>query len=161
MHFLDDGYSIDYIHREYGIDHTLLKVLYSLYQAGGEASLKKKSTVKISAEQKLAAIRDFEDNGLPLDEIFYKYNVSSSAFNQWRKKYASGGIESLQSDVRGRPRKDMGRPKKYKEPRTDLERLQEENLGLKIELELLKKVNALVKEKENRLRELGRKPSKN
>lgn len=53
----------------------------------------------------------------------------------------------------------MGRPKK-KAPQTELEKLREENLKLRIENELLKKVTALVEEKEARLHKIGRKPSK-
>ncbi len=58
--------------------------------------------------------------------------------------------------------KDMGRPKKKKpEEMTELERLRYENECLRTENALLKKVRALVEEREARLREIGRKPSKN
>ena len=53
----------------------------------------------------------------------------------------------------------MGRPKKQK-PQTELERLRYENEYLRAEVALLKKVKALVEEREKRLRETGRKPSK-
>ena len=57
---------------------------------------------------------------------------------------------------------DMGRPKKKKlEEMTELERLRYENERLRAENALLKKVRALVEEREARLREIGRKPSKN
>ena len=60
---------------------------------------------------------------------------------------------------RGDPKKDhMARPKK-KEPQTELEKLQAENLRLRAENALLKKVKALVEEQEARARLSGRKPS--
>ena len=59
---------------------------------------------------------------------------------------------------RGRPT-GMGRPKK-KKPETELEKLRDEVLRLKIENELLKKVKALVEAREARLYEIGHKPSK-
>ena len=158
---LDAGYSITYIHSNFGINATLLKTLYLSYKELGIAGLQKKKNIKFSVEQKLSVILEFENNNLSLDEVYYKYSISESAFNQWRKEYASGGTEALRADGRGRPRKAMERPKRRKEPQTELEKLQEENLRLKIELELLKKVDALVREKENRLKELGRKPSRN
>ena len=46
----------------------------------------------------------------------------------------------------GRP-PGMGRPKKNSKPLTELERLQKENLELKTEIALLKKVRALVEER--------------
>ena len=56
----------------------------------------------------------------------------------------------------------MGRPRKKKpEEMTELERLRYENERLRAENALLKKVRALVEERESRLRQIGRKPSKN
>jgi len=158
---LDEGYTTKYIERTYGFSHTFLKQLYRLYQEHGVEGLNKKKNIKYSAEQKLSAIREYEKNELSLDDIYYKYNLSRSAFLQWRKKYQAGGIEALMSDGRGRQRKDMGRPKKRKEPQTELEKLQEENLRLRIENALLKKVDALMREKEARLKGIGQKSSKN
>ncbi len=161
MYMLDDGYSIEYIHRHYGVNSTLLSILYRKYLSEGVDALRKKSYSKLSANDKLLVIREFQDNQLTLEDICYKYNISHSAFSQWRKKYAFGGIEALQSDGRGRARKDMGRPKKHKEPQTEVEVLRAQVERLTIENELLKKVKALVEARENRLKEIGRKPSKN
>ena len=57
---------------------------------------------------------------------------------------------------------DMGRPRKKKpEEMTELELLQLRVKELEAENALLKKVKALVEEREARLREIGQKPSKN
>ena len=59
------------------------------------------------------------------------------------------------------PKKDMGRPRKKKpKEMTELERLRYENECLRAENALLKKVKALVEAREARLKEIGRKPSK-
>jgi hypothetical protein len=56
----------------------------------------------------------------------------------------------------------MGRPKKKKpEEMTELELLQLRVKELEAENALLKKVKALVEAREARLKEIGRKPSKN
>ena len=79
----------------------------------------------------------------------------------WLKTYRTGGIEALSAiKKRGRP-PGMGRPKKVQKPETELERLQRENRELKVELALLKKVKALVEEKEARLRAIGQGQSEN
>jgi transposase-like protein len=105
----------------------------------------------------MMAIEDYEKNGLSLDEVLLKYNVSEGALSVWRKRYSAGDVEALKPGHRGRP--PMGRPKK-KEPQTELEKLQTENERFRAENALLKKVRALVEEREARLRETWRKPSK-
>ena len=72
------------------------------------------------------------------------------------------GYEVLhQKKQRGRPHKEsMARPKK-KEPQTELEKLQAENLRLRAENALLKKVKALVEEQQAQARLNGQKPSTN
>ena len=59
------------------------------------------------------------------------------------------GIEGLESKKKGR----RARTPKPKPPKTRLEELEEENLNLRIENEYLKKLNALVAEREKRERE--------
>ena len=118
----------------------------------------KKKNVRASGAFREAVIRDIEENCLPLFEAAVKYDVSVSQIKVWRRKVREKGHSALYEEKpRGRPPKytTMGRPRKKKpEEMTELERLRAENA-------LLKKVRALVEEREARLREIGRKPSKN
>ena len=152
-----------YIHKKYGIDKEQLIVLKMLYDQGGPKALKKRRPTQADVSTKLSAILDFEQNHLSLVEVLYKYNISQGALYQWRKKYHSGGIDALSADGRGRsPTSNMGRPRKKKpEEMTELELLQLRVKELEAENALLKKVKALVEEREARLLEIGRKPSKN
>ncbi len=163
MRMLEDGYSIHYIHKYYGIDKDLLESLWIMYQENGAIALSKKQYVRADDAFKEEVIRDIEENHIPLHEATIKYNVSVSRMFVWRKIVREHGYEALyQQKAVGRPRKDMGRPKKKKpEEMTELERLRYENERLRAENALLKKVKALVEEREARLREIGRKPSKN
>lgn len=89
------------------------------------------------------------------------YGPSASIIQAWLRIYRKSGLAGLDIEKRrGRP-PHMGRPKKNSKPLTELERLQKENQELKTEIELLKKVRALVQERESRLRKIGQKSSKN
>lgn len=160
MHMLEEGYSVNYIHVHYGINKQLLAQLWEAFQHVDPKALSKKSYTKAIIDRKLCAIRDFEEKHLPLMEILSKYDISESALRSWRKKYCTGGEALLSEDKRGRP-PGMGRPKKkMADQMTELERLQKENQELKTELALLKKVRALVEERNARLYEIGHRSSK-
>ena len=164
MHMLENGYSREHIHRHYGISSELLGYLWSRYKSEGANGLLKKQNVRADYKFKLQVIRDIEENHLPLLDASLKYNVSNTQLYQWRKIAKTQGYDALAiTRPRGRPSKnDMGRPRKKKpEEMTELERLRYENECLRAENALLKKVKALVEEREARLREIGRKPSKN
>lgn len=160
MHMLEDGHSVNYIKRHYGIDDSLLESLWQNYRKTGRKALEKKIYARATIETKRRAIYDFEEKHLPLVEIMTKYDISSSAFYQWRKRYHAGGESLLREKPRGRP-PGMGRPrKKTVERMTELERLQKENQELKTQVALLKKVRALVEERNVRLYGTGHRPSK-
>ena len=164
MHMLENGFTKDYIHRQYGISSSLLGYLWSRYQSEGSSGLLKKRNVKADYGFKLQVVRDIEENHLTLVDASLKYNVSSSRICVWQKIVRTQGYDALAMiRPRGRPPKnDMGRPKKKKpEEMTELELLQLRVKELEAENALLKKVKALVEAREARLKEIGRKPSKN
>ena len=164
MHMLENGYSLNYIERHFGINKKLLEYLWVRYQSEGPSALLKKQNIKADYTFKLQVLRDIEENHLTLVDASLKYNVSTSQINVWQRIVRTQGYDALASiKPRGRPPKnDMGRPRKKKpEEMTELERLRYENECLRAENALLKKVKALVEEREARLREIGRKPSKN
>lgn len=160
MHMLEDGYSVNYIHTHFGIGESLLSLLWKRYQKEGPEALIKKQNTRAGAAIKLKAINDYEEKHLSLVDVISKYDISESALRCWIRKYHAGGIAALNADGRGRPQV-MGRPKKKTvEQMTELERLQKENQELKAEIALLKKVRALVEERNARLYEIGHRPSK-
>ena len=164
MHMLENGCSINSIHEHYGIDKVQLGYLWIRYQSEGPSALFKRQKIKADYAFKLKVLRDIEENHLTLVEASLKYNMCASRIRVWRKIAQTQGYDALAvTRPRGRPPKnDMGRPRKKKpEEMTELERLRYENECLRAENALLKKVKALVEEREARLREIGRKPSKN
>ena len=162
MKMLEGGYSIHYIHTHFGISHSLLESLWLKYQIEGPSSLIKKKYIYSDGAYREKILRDIEDNCLTLSEAAVKYNVSASQIQVWIRKVREFGYKALYViKRRGRPPKDMGRPRKKKpEDMTELERLRYENECLRTENALLKKVRALVEERIARLREIGQKTSK-
>ena len=158
---LDDGYSIDYIHRTYGIGTNRLKFLRAKYLIEGTSSLHIKKYLKADYAFIKQIVLDIEENHITLHAASLKYGASSTGIETWLRMYRQGGFSALEGiKKRGRP-PGMGRPRKNSKPLTELERLQKENQELKTEIALLKKVRALVEERNARLREIGRGPSKN
>ena len=161
MHMLEDGYSINYIYHKYGIGHLRLKKLWLLYQKEGSKVLHRQEYTLSNADFRHKVVLDIENNGISLVQASIKYRVSANRLSIWLKTYRQGGIEALSITKKRGRLQTMGRPKKVQKPETELERLQRENRELKIELALLKKVKALVEEREARLRAIGRGQSEN
>ena len=161
MHMLEDGYSKNHIHCKYGISHERLSKLWLLYQKEGTKVLHRQEYTQSNSTFRHKVVLDIEKNGISLVQASIKYGVSANRLSVWLRIYRTGGVEALSiTRKRGRP-PSMGRPKKVQKPETELERLQRENRELKIELALLKKVKALVEEREARLRAIGRGQSEN
>jgi transposase-like protein len=160
MHLLEDGRSIDSIHKEYGINRAQLLVLWEKYQMCGPVGLEKVKNVKADFGLKQSVVLDIEENHLTLHAASLKYGASPQCISAWLKTYRDEGLAALRmTRKRGRP-SGMGRPKKNSKPLTELERLRKENQELKTEIALLKKVRALVEERNARQREIGRGPSR-
>ena len=161
MRLLMKGKSFSYIHDEYGINGEQLKVLWDKYQRFGSAGLRKTEYIKADFALKKKIVLDIAENHLSLHAASLKYGACPQRISAWLKLYREKGWAALESiKRRGRP-PGMGRPKKDSKPLTELERLRKEVQELKTENALLKKVRALVEERNARLREIGHGPSKN
>ena len=162
MRLLEDGYSIDHIHRKFGIGKGRLQSLWLLYQEHGTSVLHRKPYTQSSGELKQQIMLDIEKNHLTLVQASLKYDISISRLETLLRVVREQGIDTLLiTRKRGRP-PGMGRPRKKKpEEMTELERLRRENHLLKLELEIRKKAQALVEERKARLRAIGQEQSKN
>ena len=116
MHMLENGCSIEYIHKNHGISKGLLGQLWARYQSEGPSGLLKKQNVKADYAFKVNVVRDIEENHLTLVDATLKYNVSIGQLYKWRKIVRTQGYDALSITMpRGRPPKnDMGRPRKKK-----------------------------------------------
>ncbi len=105
---------------------------------------------KYSPEFKLSVILDMREHCLSYHETVRKYNLGNDRqggarlmLQRWERKYLEEGFEGLMKDNRGRPTgKKRGRPPKLTKPVE--EDLIAENQRLRMEIEYLKKLSALV-----------------
>lgn len=160
---IEQGYSIDYICKHRSISHKDLEVLWHRYQKDGPSGLVKKVRRLKDGKTREMILREIDAKCLTLHLAAAKYDVSVNTIIRWRRIAEKGGYEAL---YRGLSETYsailMGRPKKKKlEEMTELERALYENERLRAENALLKKVKALIEEREAQLRNIGRKPSKN
>ena len=131
-------------------------------------SRKKKHNAKYSPEFKLSVIMDMRENHLSYRETARKYwsltrgqeHNYTNRLKEWERIYLEEGAAGLMTERRGR--KSTSRPRKQpldKSVEEDLiaenQRLRERNEYLEAELEYLKKLDALVREREQRS---GKKP---
>ena len=111
---------------------------------------------KYSPEYKLSVILDMRNNHLGIRETERKYSIDHNTFLGWERKYLEEGYEGLMKDNRGRTSvngRKRGRPPKLDEKVE--EDLIAENQRLRMEIEYLKKLSALVLAEEQ---ENGKKP---
>ena len=126
----------------------------------------KKFNTKYSPEFKIAVIMDMRENHLSYRETARKYSIGSNEsqgkdrLRGWERIYLEEGAAGLMAERHGR--KSTDRPRKQsldKSVEEDLiaenQRLRERNEYLEAELEYLKKLDALVREREQRS---GKKP---
>ena len=156
------GEYVGSICRHYHVSEHSVYMWSALYQEHGDFGLcvsNSRRLFRASDELKLMIIAEYEKNSLSLSRISAKFGIGRATIAKWHALYKKGGSRLLLTGKhRGRPPKDMGRPKK-KEPQTELEKLRERVEYLEAENALLKKVRALVEAREARLRETGQKPS--
>ena len=154
------GYAPKAVGRELGLDEHHVREWLLRYEQEGIVGLQKGPMKRADFAEKCKIVCKYAKKGVPLPQICVAHNVSRTAVQSWTRLYRKGGYEALRAiKPQGTGRKGMGRPKKQ-EPQTELERLRYENEYLRAEVALLKKVRALVEEREKRLHEIGRKPSK-
>ena len=139
--------------------HPKSKTLLEVHIFMAKKGIKQK---KYSAEFKIGVILDMREHHLGYRETVRKYGLarqSESAagdmIKRWERIYLEEGAEGLMKERRGRSNKcKTGRPPKL-DKKTE-EDLIAENQRLRMEIEYIKKLSALVREREERERKRKR-----
>ncbi len=102
---------------------------------------------KHSAEFKISVILDMREHHLGLKETSRKYEVDHHSVARWERIYLEEGAEGLMKERRGKNNTSgkRGRPPKF-DKKTE-EDLIAENQRLRMEIEYLKKLDALVQKR--------------
>lgn len=158
----ESGLPLKTVAKQFRVNYTEAQVWLRLYREKGLDGLKSLSRRSWSASEREEIVREHLENKLSLSETCVRYGIQRSTLLHWCKAARERGYEALSMPYsKKRSHGNMGRPRKLTEAEmTELERLRKENQELKTDIALLKKVRALVDERNARLRGIGRKPSK-
>jgi len=145
---VDAGESVAEVSKRSGIDDSVLRWVVRMYHEHGENGLNSHAYGR-TAKQKKEILNYMHENQQSIRETGILFKIRESTIWQWERRYLENGMDGLENKKKGR----KPRTPKPKPPKTRLEELEEENLDLRIENEYLKKLNALVAEREKRERE--------
>ena len=134
------GELITHLSKGYHINKTQILAWVRMWDKYGRSGLEQQPHCRPTVKLKEEVVRLILEKGVPLAHVKVEYRIGKTVLQRWVSTVRKYGYEALEpSKRRGRPPKSlMGRPKK-KEPQTELERFQTENLRLRAENALLKK----------------------
>jgi transposase-like protein len=160
MRLLDAGMQPYTVVRELHITIDTLKRMRRLYLKGGELALLAPAySPQLTAKKKEKILLAIKEKGLSLYAAAGIYGIPGGTLGRWKRVYEQSGLEGLS---RKRSENAMKKKRQRTEAELDeLEMLRKRNEYLEAENALLKKVKALVEEREARLRAIGQGPSKN
>ena len=145
---VEAGESISQVAKQFGINNSVLEQAVRSFCEHGKEGLSSHA-YNWSADQKYRILKYRQENQLSLQETSILFRIRNSTIWQWEQRYLENGIEGLEDKKKGR----KPRVQKPKPPKTREEELLERIEDLEIENAYLKKLNALVAEREKRERE--------
>lgn len=135
------------------LGHHALYEWIAAYEEKGISGLKNKLRTRknqLSFEKKQKIVLECQQSDLPLYQISTKYGIAESTLSSWLTKVEQFGMDSLAR--KKSIKKDPGTAKTKRLPKDECEKelklLRKENERLRAENLLLKKVKALVVERE-------------
>ncbi|GKU79841.1 transposase [Paenibacillus sp. L3-i20] len=145
---LENGLSENEAARKYGMNHVTVNQWVAAYINNGEHGMVDKTTKRtFTGEQKLFILEDMHNNQLSYKGASKKHGIADSAIRKWKKQYLTDGADSLYIDRRGR-KKSNSEPVQPAGSNVDsVEDMEQENRRLRMEVDYLKKLHALVQEK--------------
>ncbi|WP_182103812.1 helix-turn-helix domain-containing protein [Niallia taxi] len=150
LEYIDGDDGVNTIARKIGVNYALFQDWIKQYKLHGEKAFEKRYT-NYSVDFKLDVSKFMNETGTSNKETAAIFNIPSPpTILKWRKAFEEGGIDALKPKKKGRPFMSEKSQKKTKKTpdKGSVEELQEEIYRLKMENAYLKKLNALVQERE-------------
>lgn len=152
---LEEHNPITYVSTIKGPSRANIRKWIGFYKEYGEIGLLPSKNKSYSVDFKIRVLK-FIELEKTLREASIKFNIPDTAIIiKWRRDFANFGVNGLNSQPRGRP-KSMSNFKRSKrtsdKPLTREEELLLENERLRCELDLLKKLQALIQAEKTKKR---------
>ncbi len=112
---------------------------------------------RYTGEIKQMVIEDIRDNNFSYAAAQRKYNIADSVLIRWDRIYLEEGVEGLYKQHCGRKKDSKSKELKKQSNNQTKEDLLVENQKLRMEIEYLKKLNALIQKKELSAKEIKHK----
>ena len=146
---VEAGQMVSTVAKKYQISPQVINRSIGLYREHGEKGLSSRGR-KYSSEERFQIIEFMRKNHLSYKDTSIQFGISgSNTVWDWEHKYLKNGINGLENKKNSR----KPRIQKPKPPKTREEELLDRIQYLEAENEYLKKLNALVAEREKRERE--------
>ncbi|OIK03779.1 transposase [Bacillus sp. MUM 13] len=148
--YLNGNESSHEIAKSLGTNHQAILKWIKQYEYNGEDAFIKSYT-KHTQQFKLDVLNFMIENGTSLNETAAIFKIlAPSTISVWRKQFETQGMDALQSKKRGRPslKKESDHHSKQSLVEGSREALEARIKHLEMENEYLKKLNALVQNKE-------------
>jgi transposase len=156
--YLDGVESFKDTAKKYNVNMTMLKKWVAKFRAHGLAAFQKQKTyTNYSVEFKMDVLNYINEMGASIEETTLAFNIpASTTVENWKYLFETQGIDALQPKAKGRP--FMKKESKKNQPIEGLEEaLRAENERLRMENAYLKKLQALIQEKEKSQKKTKRK----
>ena len=150
LRYLNGNESYREMGRSLGISDTIILNWINQYKQNGLEAFLKRCT-NYTQQFKLDVLNFMIENGMSLFETAAIFNIPApSTISVWKKQLETQGIDALQSKKKGRPSMKKDSNKQLKQPLAEgsVEALEARIKQLEMENEYLKKLNALVQNKE-------------
>jgi len=150
IRYLNGNESLRDIAKDIGVMHGNLATWVKQYEYNGVAAFVKQYT-NYTEQFKLDVLNYMIEHGMSLDKTAAVFNIAApSTILVWKKQFETKGYDALQSKKKGRPsmKKDSNKQLKQELVGDSTKALQARIIQLEMENEYLKKLNALVQNKE-------------
>ena len=150
IRYIHGNESLREIAKSIGTVHQVLLRWVKRFENNGEKAFIKRCT-SYTPQFKMDVLNFMTENGASLDDTAAIFNIPApSSILVWKNQFQTNGIDALQSKKKGRPsmKKESTKQPKQKPAEGTVEALEARIKQLEMENEYLKKLNALVQNKE-------------